>query len=58
MQTVTIPDWVKEEPGYLEGFDHAKREQPFDTNRGDDEPYAYGFEAGDRARHIIRGLSA
>lgn len=49
----TIPDEVKSDPDYADGYSAAFGGRPFDTDRADSEPYSYGFEAGDRAVELF-----
>lgn len=55
-----IPNAAKSEPSYADGYYMAFQGDPFDTDRSGDEAYAYGFEAGNRARSLFlaNGFSA
>jgi hypothetical protein len=50
-----IPAGFKAEPSYADGYYDAFHGYGFDTDRADDEPYAWGFEAGDRAVKLFEG---
>lgn len=54
MTQLVIPDHVKAEPAYADGYSDGLHGDSFDTDRGDDEAYCYGFEAGDRAAKLFQ----
>jgi hypothetical protein len=51
MMAIGTPD--KSDPSYSDGYFSAIRGERFDTDRGDDEQYAFGFDAGDRAAKLF-----
>lgn len=44
----------KSHPSYGDGYYTAFGQEPFDTDRADDEQYALGFAAGERAAEILK----